>query len=114
MKPALYTAFISGAGGSNIILFYLSESLMTGIDTGGGKYRGAGTRLPSGALRGNVILTVPAGQPIVTGMPPLTQSTDIPISFELPPGFDDGRTIVPIATPLGPINARFEKFTELP
>lgn len=113
MKPTLYTAFVSGAAGSNIILLYFSDTLMAGVDSGGGKYRGHGERLPSGSVKGTIVLTVPAGQPLITGMPPLTQPTDIPMSFELPPNFDDGKMVVPMTTPLGPVNVRFEKFMEV-
>jgi hypothetical protein len=113
VKPALYIAYVSGATGSNVILLYVSDNMIAGVDAGTGKYVGKGERLPNGALRGTVLLTVPAGIPLITGMPALEKATDLPISFELPPGFDSGNLTVPITTPLGPINARFEKFVEV-
>lgn len=112
MKPALYIAYVSGATGANVILFYISDEMIAGVDAGTGKYLGRGEWLPSGSLKGTVTLTIPAGIPLITGMPPLDKPTDIPISFELPPGFEAGTT-VEVTTPVGPINARFEKFVEV-
>ena len=113
MPPALYVAYITGVAGSNIILFYISDTMIAGVDAGTGRYLGTGQRMPNGALKGDIILKLPAGTPLITGMPPLTEAMDVPISFELPPGFDNGEMTIPVTTPLGPVNARFEKFVEV-
>lgn len=113
MKPALYIAYVSGATGANVILLYVSEKMIAGVDAGTGKYLGAGEFLPDGTLRGRITLTVPAGIPLITGMAPLEKSQDLPIAFDLPPGFANGTMTIPISTPLGPVNARFEKFVEI-
>lgn len=113
MKSALYIAYVSGVSGSNVILFYLSDTIIAGIDAGTGKYVGRAELLPNGALRGALTLTAPAGIPLITGTPQLERPMDIPISFELPPDFEKGEIVVSISTPLGSVNARFEKFMEL-
>jgi hypothetical protein len=37
----------------------------------------------------------------------------IPIQFELPPGFETNTTTILIKTPIGPVNARFEKLLDV-
>lgn len=113
MKPALYIAYVSGVGGSSLILFYLSDTLVAGVDAGTGKYVGKAQPTPGGGLKGNITLTAPAGQPLITGAPPLEKPVDIPVSFELPPGFEKGESVISVTTPLGTVNARFEKMMEL-
>lgn len=113
MKPSLYIAYISGVGGASIALFYISDTMVAGVDTGTGKYMGTAERTPAGGLKGAVMLTVPAGVPILTGAPPLEKPMDIPVSFELPPGFEDGDVLTTVTFPLGTVNVRFEKMTEL-
>jgi hypothetical protein len=64
-------------------------------------------------VKGQLKFTITPGRPMITGgvapegMPP------VPIDFDLPAGFDDGRVLA-MSTPLGPLNVRFEKLRDLP
>jgi hypothetical protein len=113
VPAALYAVYVTGSAGSNICLFYVSDKTVAGIDAGSGKYRGSAMRLPDGGLRGAIELTVEPGHPLLTGgvappgMPP------VPIQLDLPPGFDQGTSTILIKTPLGPVNARFEKLMDI-
>lgn len=113
MKPALYIAYISGAGGANIALFYISGTVVAGIDGGTGKYIGRVERTQDGGLKASVTLTIPPGVPLLTGAPPLESPVVMPLDFELPPGFEDGSKVVTIASAFGAVNARVEKMMEL-
>ncbi len=112
MSAALYSVFVTGSAGSNIVLLYVDDKVVGGIDAGTGQYRGTAVRLPDGGLRGTVQLTVKPGQPLLTGGVAPEGMPAIPIQFDLPPNFDDARTIL-ITTPIGPVNARFEKLMEI-
>ena len=113
MKPALYIAYISGAGGVSTALFYISGSVVAGIDAGTGKYSGRVDLTQGGGLKASVTLTIPAGIPLLTGVPPLEAPMVVPLDFELPPGFEDGSEVVTIAFSFGEVNVRFEKMMEL-
>lgn len=110
---ALYAAYLSGASGNSLALFYIGDGVIAGVDVGGITYDGHVTYEADGALQGSVSFTAPAGTPLITGIsgPTIPASVSIPIS--LPAGFADGR-ITRIETPLGPLNARFEKIRDLP
>jgi hypothetical protein len=113
MPAALYNAYVTGSAGSNIVLFYVDDEIIAGIDAGTGKYRGVVQRLPNGGLRVIFQLTVAPGQPLLTGGVAEADMKPVPIEFELPPGFDDGAMTVLIKTPIGPVNARFEKLMDI-
>lgn len=113
MSEALYAAYVTGSAGSNIVLFYISDTVVAGVDAGTGKYRGTAMRLPSGGLRGSVNLDVAPGQPLITGGVAPSTGHKIPIEFDLPPGFDSGMQTILIKTPIGPVNARFEKLMDI-
>ncbi|MCF8533073.1 MAG: hypothetical protein K9G48_08725 [Reyranella sp.] len=113
MPATLYAVYVTGVAGSNIVLLYVGDTVVGGVDAGLGKYRGAAERLPNGGLRGMVKLTVPPGATLITGgvAPPGMQ--EIPIEFDLPPGFDQNPTPILLKTPIGPVNTRFEKIMDL-
>lgn len=112
MPAALYSAHVTGSAGSNVILFYLDDETIAGIDIATGKYRGAVQRI-GGGLRGTLSLTLQAGQALINGGVAPANMSPIPIQIDLPPGFDDGSKVVLIETPLGPVNARFEKLMDI-
>lgn len=112
MPAALYNVFVTGSAGSNVILLYIDDKIVGGIDAGTGKYRGTVQHLPEGGIRGTVSLTINPGQPLITGGVSASNAPAIPIQFDLPPNFDDARTIL-ISTPIGPVNARFEKVMDI-
>lgn len=113
MPAALYHAFITGSAGSNIVLLYIDDKVIAGVDAGAGQYRGTVQHLPSGGLRARLEIVATPGNPLLTGgvapvgMPPIS------FEVELPPGFGDGRQTILINTPLGPVNARFEKSIDI-
>ena len=113
MPGAIYAAYFTSYAGQSIGLFYIGGGVLAGIDVGTMKYNGSLEKMPNGNLSGVVEYEVPAGVSLITGGPPPNHPTKLSLKLELPAGFDDGRTIT-IETPVGPVNARFEKIKELP
>ena len=113
MSRALYAAYLTGTAGQTIALLYIGDGILAGVDVGTMKYEGAYTKNLDGSLDGAIEYTVPAGSPLITGGTPATSPTRISLPIKLPAGFDDGRVIT-INTPLGPVNARFEKVKDIP
>jgi hypothetical protein len=110
---ALYAAYLSGAAGKSLALFYIGDGVIAGVDVGGVVYDGHATYETDGSLQGAVSFTAPAGTPLITGISGPTSPTVVSIPLSLPEGFADGR-VTRIETPMGPLNARFEKIRDLP
>jgi hypothetical protein len=113
MAKALYSVQVMGAAGRNIILLFIGDGRIAGIDVATGKYRGTTESLPNGGLRAELDLTVAPGTPLITGAAAPAGVSTIPIKFELPPDFGQGSSTVAISTPVGQVNARFEKLIDL-
>lgn len=110
---ALYAAYLSGAAGKSLALFYIGDGVIAGVDVGGVTYDGHATYEKDGSLQGAVRFTAPPGMPLITGISGPTNPTVVSIPISLPPGFADG-AVTRIETPMGPLNARFEKIRDLP
>lgn len=110
---ALYAAYLTGVGGQSIGLFYIGDGLIAGVDVGALKYEGSYQTMEDGSMQGAVEYILPPGVSLITGAPAGIAPTPITLTLRLPAGFDDGRVIA-IETPLGPVNARFEKIKDIP
>jgi hypothetical protein len=106
-----YAAFMTGRAGISVLLIVIRGNVIVGVDVGGLQYDGTIEETATG-YRCSVVYVVPPGAALITGAPPPSQPVRIPVSFELTRGFADGR-IVTITTPLGPVNAKFQKLRDL-
>lgn len=97
MNKALYIVYFSGTAGQGIGLFYIGAGLIAGIDTGAMRYEGSFSVNADGSLEGTVEF----------------EPQRASVKIYLPANFADGR-IIEIETPLGKVNARFEKLKEIP
>lgn len=113
MAKAIYVAYFTGAAGQSIGLFYIGDGVLAGVDAATMKYDGAYTTNPDGSMEGAVEYVLPGGTPLITGAPVSLTATRMTVKLALPAGFDDGRVIT-IETPLGPVNAKFEKLKDIP
>ncbi len=112
MTKALYVAYLTGVAGQSIGLFYIGEGVLAGVDVATMQYGGSYTTNPDGSLEGVVEYVLPAGVSLITGAPAGVAPTRISTNLKLPAGFADGR-VVTIETPLGPVNAKFEKLKDI-
>jgi hypothetical protein len=113
MSKAIYVAYLTGVAGQSIGLFYIGDGVIAGVDAGTMKYEGSYAVLDDGSLEGAIEYVLPPGVPLITGAPSGVAPARVTLKLGLPAGFDDGR-VVAIETPLGPVNAKFEKIKEIP
>jgi hypothetical protein len=112
MDKSLYIAYVSGAVGSTVVLYYIGNGIIAGVDVSGMKYDGAYRIEDDGSYEGNLIYTIPRGVLLITGQL-TTEEQKIELPFILPKKFWDGQ-VVRIDSPVGPVNAKFEKLKDLP
>jgi hypothetical protein len=105
-----YAAYVTGHAGVGVLLLAIRGTTLVGVDAGGIKYDGQITPTERG-YHCTVLYIVPPGASLITGSPPPTDFQRIPVEFDLPKDFTHGQ-IVPIVTPLGPVNAKFEKLKD--
>ncbi|MGY3588509.1 hypothetical protein ACVIGB_002532 [Bradyrhizobium sp. USDA 4341] len=110
---ALYAAYLTGVAGQTIGLFYIGDGVLAGVDVGMMKYEGNYVVSEDGSLDGTLTYILPPGVPLITGAPPATGLTRVNMKLDLPSNFADGR-VVTIDTPLGRVNAKFEKLKDVP
>jgi hypothetical protein len=111
-SKTLYIAYMTGSTGSSIGLYYIGDGQIAGIDVGGMKYEGIYRIESDGSYDGILSYTVPISTQLITGTA-TAEEKRIEAPIKLPPEFWNGQ-IVRIDTPLGAVNARFEKLKELP
>jgi hypothetical protein len=108
-----YIAYLTGAAGNSVLVFVLMNGKFVGADVGGMKYDGTFERKSDGTgIRCSIVYVVPPGKALITGAQPSPSAITIPLAFDLPREFADGRVIT-IETPRGAVNARFEKVRDI-
>jgi hypothetical protein len=112
-SKALYVAYLTGVAGQSIGLFYIGDGLIAGVDVGTMQYDGSYTTEEDGSMQGAIEYVIPGGVSLITGAPAGVAPTRVTVKLNLPAGFDDGR-VVTIETPMGPVNAKFEKVKDIP
>jgi hypothetical protein len=107
-----YIAYLTGSGGSSMVLFAVKEGRLIGADVGGTKYDGRLEKKPGeSGFSCHVQYTVPPGTVLITGSGPVATPTNVNLTFDLPENFAE-EIVVGIQTPLGPLNATFSKLRE--
>nr|WP_294516937.1 hypothetical protein [uncultured Rhodopila sp.] len=107
---ALYQMRYQGVAGEGHGAVYIGKGKIVGVDITGARY--AGIYVAKGtSLSGNVTLTS-AGAKLVTGkqVPP---GTEVPISFLLPPSFDNGQWQT-ISVGGNSVKVAFDKVGDIP
>ncbi|CDT58345.1 conserved exported hypothetical protein [Vibrio coralliirubri] len=69
------------AGLSGFALFSMADGQLRGTDVGGLSYRGTYTQ-SGDVIEANVVLSIPAGTSLVTGVCPQHMSFEFPVSFD--------------------------------
>ena len=111
MSKAIYAAYFTGGIGVSLGLFLIGDGIISGVDIGGLKYDGNLTPMEDRSLKGAVKFTLSPGQQLITGATATSQQ-DFIVPLHFPPDLEQG-TVVEIQTPLGPVNARFEKLRDV-
>jgi hypothetical protein len=113
IPDGIYAAYMSGKTGVSVLLLAISKGVMVGVDVGGLKYDGTVKETAEG-YDCSAVYTIPPGTPLITGPLQTNEPVKVPYQFKLPRNFLDASTTVRLETPLGPVNARFEKLRDLP
>jgi len=103
-----YTAYLTGIAGQSIGMFVFTDGKVAGADAGGGRYDGTYIVSQDGlSIVADIRFVMHGGLSItgaVSGSDPLTAQMKI----ELPSNIQPHR-VHRLETPLGPVNAKFEK-----
>ncbi|MBZ9851222.1 hypothetical protein LB565_24855 [Mesorhizobium sp. CA14] len=104
-----YTAYFSGLAGNSIGIFVFKEGLVVGADAGGGRYDGEYALTDDGKhIEAKIHFTPAMGNQTITGISADAEPGGVEVPLRLPVEFN--RTDVHrIETPIGPINAKFDK-----
>ncbi|EMA2527646.1 hypothetical protein KW541_19195 [Vibrio fluvialis] len=86
------------AGLNGFALFTMADGQLRGTDVGGLNYRGTYT-LDGNTIKANVIMSIPAGTALVTGVCPQPMNFDFPVEFDVQ---RPTRQVLPL--PIGNIN----------
>src|ERR1700682_1321617 len=105
-----YVAYVTGRAGNAVVLLAIRGTTLSGVDAGGLKYDGQILPVENG-FKCSFVYVVPAGSTLITGPAPVTEEIRVPLEFILPKDFSKG-VVVPITTPFGPVNAKFEKLRD--
>ena len=106
-----YLVYATGRAGHSTLVVVMHNGVLVGADVGGLKYNGT-IKEDGAGYACSVVYVVPPGAVLITGAPAPTAPLRVPVSFNLPKSFADGR-VIGIETPMGPINAKFEKIRDL-
>lgn len=108
-----YATYFTGAMGSSLAIFAFKNGGIAGADLGGGKYDGTFTvDSNTGMVHCSVDFVMSLGQQSITGATAVNEPIKINVPLALPSTIDP-KEIFRIETPIGPINARFEKIRDL-
>ncbi|MCH4561280.1 hypothetical protein ACVILI_001883 [Mesorhizobium sp. USDA 4775] len=104
-----YTAYFSGVSGTSIGMFVFKDGVVVGADAGGGRYDGEYTMTADGShVEAKLRFTLPVGNLSITGIAAEAEPLSIEVPLQLPIEFNRN-DVHRIETPLGPINAKFDK-----
>jgi hypothetical protein len=108
-----YVAYMTGRVGTSLLMIVISQGTIVGADIGGINYDGTiAPKADGSGYNCSVVYVVQPGTALITGAPAPTEPQRIPVQFDLPNNFADGQ-IITIETPLGPLNAKFQKIRGL-
>lgn len=106
-----YAAYISGMAGNGLVMLVFAKHLIVGVDTTGvcfdGHYVDSGS-----SIHADVTVTVPPNTELIQGTKAGDEGLTYQITMDLPRNFAD-IAFVPITTPLGKVNARFQRMRAL-
>lgn len=104
MKEGFYSLIYTGSGGDfGMAVLVFDTSQVVGADVAGGRYDGTYEyNSRTDQIDARVTATIPAGIPLVTGIPAQTQEWSFPINASFPR--ETTNTPIQIDTPYGPVN----------
>ncbi|WP_075996532.1 hypothetical protein [Salaquimonas pukyongi] len=112
MIDGFYVSYFTGSTGSSIGMFMFKDGTIVGADAGGGVYDGTYVVDETGKnLTGQITFRIHQGGQSITGASAPSGPISVDIPIVLPTEFTR-HDVHTIQTPLGPVNAKFEKIRE--
>lgn len=108
----LYVMRYLGQSGIGAGTIYIGRGVILGIDVTNGRYNGTYTE-EGGRLKGQAILSAPAGGAVLVTGAQLAAGQEIPLKVDWPLNFADGSTQT-IVVQGKPVQVRFEKIGDIP
>lgn len=108
-----YVGYFTGATGTSLGMFIFKDGIIAGADIGGGMYDGSYQITDDGRhIEGTIAFGMPVGTQSITGATAASEPITIDIPIKLPTKIsrNDVHTIM---TPLGAINAKFDKVRDV-
>jgi len=103
----IYSVYMAGADGLSFAVLMFRDNIIAGADGGGGIYDG-NYSIQDGQLTGQIKFTLPIGGASITGASASGEPLIFDVPIQLPVSFDP-EEFFRIETPVGPVNAKFEK-----
>jgi hypothetical protein len=104
-----YAAYFTGASGTSIGMFVFKDGVVVGADAGGGRYDGEFSVAPDEkSIEAKIRFSLPIGNQSITGATATAEPISIEVPLRLPVEFNRN-DVHRIETPIGPINAKFDK-----
>jgi hypothetical protein len=104
-----YRAYFTGATGQSIGMFVFLDGKIVGADAGGGHYDGTFTvSKDNSKIIADVRFSMPVGGVSVTGASAGFDPMSVQMKLELPAEIQPHQ-VHRLETPMGPVNAKFEK-----
>lgn len=108
-----YSGYFTGAAGVSIGMFIFQNGIISGADAGGGQYDGTySNSAESNFIEGIIRFTLPIGHHSIMGKIASTEPIIIDVQIKLPTKINKDEIHL-IQTPLGNINAKFNKIKEI-
>lgn len=108
-----YNAFLAGEFGNSLAIFVFSKGRLVGADIGGGVYDGVySTDLHSCLTDVEIVFTMATGSRSITGEEAEAEPVKVEMKLSLPNEIDP-LEVHRLETPIGAINARFEKVRDM-
>ncbi len=104
-----YAAYFTGIAGQSIGMFVFLDGKIAGADAGGGRYDGTYAISDDGQnIVADVRFSLSAGGMSITGVTSGAAPMSIPVKLMLPVDLQPHQ-VHRLETPMGPVNAKFEK-----
>ncbi|AUR00011.1 hypothetical protein [Phaeobacter inhibens] len=107
----IYTAYLTGTAGQGMAMFVFAAGKISGADIAGLVFSGSYV-IKGNTVEGLVEYRMPSNSLSITGATFARDSEIISVPITLPTEIDEQETYR-IETPIGPLNAKFVKNTEL-
>ena len=104
-----YAAYFTGVMGSTLGMLVFRDGIVVGADAGGGRYDGTYKSVEDdGFIEGVIKFGMPIGAQSITGAAATSEPLSINVPIKFPTEFNRN-DVHTIQTPIGAINAKFEK-----